>query len=295
VSPNGAYFQRLDLDPSALPTLVDNDDFQFRGGVGANIGERTGGPNGTVYTPAVNGFGDPVTFRHVHSRRYNVEYSCKQGYDIQSRSFDLTTRLNKAYETDAGTKINMYNNNLSIPVTDEVILISDPEIASDQLELTWARDHASQSWRDDVNQKRTNTCLLYGLNNLIEKDRAGNITHFFDDAVGISGTGALPSYSFILVNRIENIFIPGTTRQKEFTRVIIHELGHQRGLSGSMYHGGHPMGHKGTNTLSCVMNNPGEYSWYGTTEITQTRENPVFCEGHQQKLLNTWRSKEDRW
>lgn len=230
--------------------------------------------------------------KFINPRKYHIEYNHQAGYDVLSRSStDWEAKLMNAFNGASTTIVKQpgkfpYSSNLQTRIVD---VVSNNQTIDDDRLWIYVRDNASPAYRVSgaMNAYRYKTALLYGIKDIKVYERINGVlvedNVSYKDATGLSTCGQLnvddvdplPYYSVIIADRIESAISDINERKKEFTRVIIHELGHQRGIAVAV---SHKYGHKGTDSLYCVMRD-GEYQ-------SEIRNNPVFCEGHRQRLLN---------
>jgi hypothetical protein len=206
----------------------------------------------------------------VNLRDYNVEYNSQTGYDLLSRGFAWGT-VTSVY-AGAGTTIKQstYTSNL---VAQDVIEVVDDVAGRDEL-FDYAYQYCSNALMHNPNLG-----LLYAVKNIKVTDKNGVELPNNPDAlaVGIARSGPA-GYSYVKVGKLDGT-LNSTTLPKEFTRVVIHELGHQRGIQS------HSTGHNGIWKSLCIMMDPVEQNLTQSQMLTLW-DRPYFCEGHNQVLLD---------
>lgn len=122
-----------------------------------------------------------------------------------------------------------------------------------------------------------------------------NFLYFFDVTTGARLGEKQISSSFIFCDRETNYASANSLEKQEKTSRTIHELGHARGMRLNEDYGyitaltsDHIQGHNGKNKGTCLMRVPSkpEDPRYTSDLYGKTLEEPKFCSGHIQMLLN---------
>jgi hypothetical protein len=276
------YFQRMELKGPGIDNHPNEGDCDFRIGLETSTGY---------------GWDENKPIYFINPRKYNIEYSCQIGYNALDLAALSWAQGDENALVDAFSAANTEvpaPRIISIGLQPKVIdLIQDPSnIERDDL-WTYAKEHVSSDYVDiPPNPYRCKTALLFAVEDFVRKDILGNeIPPEPDDIIarGLSRASynpdalpdysqdptPLPMYSFVFVQKVIDLQLSQIETIKEYRRVIIHELGHQRGIPTSK---SHIEGHKGTDRDYCVMRN--------CEHESNERNTLRFCEGHKQRLLN---------
>jgi hypothetical protein len=221
----------------------------------------------------------------IPDRDYYFEYLHQTGYDVFSRGWSMATRFDSAFGA-AGTRLRnrhgaslSYPWNPNLPPDSVLIQLNVP----DPLQNLW--DYVLTRWSNGQLHDRW-LAALFAVR-AFKVVRGGNPTFdtTYSTVSGLSVDGPF-GWSFILVERILATGNSSDNIRKDFDRVVIHEMGHQRGFgSESISH----FVHTGANTSFCVMHNP-VGPGYPNTQRQKILDLRDFCQGHQQKLYNIyWR------
>ena len=123
---------------------------------------------------------------------------------------------------------------------------------------------------------------MFGVKNFVTEKSDGTVAPSFyaNNTTGLS-TSWPNGYSFVFVDRVIAVGHSEANQKKDFDRIVIHELGHQRGI---ITYTDHTIGHNGTNKRTCVMFNPSDIT--DNTLLQSYYNGASFCEGHRQLLYN---------
>jgi len=229
----------------------------------------------------------PISIHFVPSRILNYEYHYQVSYDLASDSPGWVTAVQSSFSGGANTGFRSDNVIYTHP-DESVIHIIDPVEEDPTLE-TYATEHASADWKNPGTQKALRYGLLYSIGNIIELTHDGEPSNTLELLVGRTYRDPyLPFYSFVLLGRIRSFPVPSYGIANEVNRVVVHELGHLRGILG--HTDGNPAlpdGHYGMFINDCEMHTPAEGNY------TPHKFPPIFCQGHIQALLNSHWYQED--
>lgn len=226
-------------------------------------------------------------------RDYKIEYLCQSGYDIraegtQTQQNNMLQKLKKVYEL-AGTTMQERDGSVlsnlqpyRSDLTAETINIITDNV-TDEL-FVYASQYISGEWSHD-----NKVGVLFGVKNYTSKKLNGD-----DDDPNASGmslfrTSTAWGYSFVFVDRIWAVHSGdgdgGVSRRKDFDAVLIHELGHQRGILNDAHNlnEGNNRYHNGSWKKYCVMVDPRNLP--NNTSKQKYYDDPQFCEYHEQFLL----------
>jgi len=247
--------------------------------------------SGTTYV-------DDFTAYSKTERNYKIEYLHQIGYDIrqegtQTISNNMIQKLKRAYELAGTTLQERDGSELSDlqPYRSDLIaqtinIITDDPGFIDELAV-YAKDYVSQGINHD---KKIG--VLFGVKDYTSKKRNGEIDDPNASGMSVARSSNSWGYSFIFVDRIWAVHQgeqdDGVSRRKDFDAVLIHELGHQRGILSDAHNlnDGNNRYHNGSWKKYCIMIYPPNLP--DNTSRQNYYDYPQFCEYHKQVLLQTF-------
>lgn len=235
--------------------VILNPNFELFGCPQFNIIIGNGVTSGTGGTTL-------FTVRIISARTYPIKYSYQVGCELFGSSYELDKRLTKAF-ADAGTKVTHTEEKTNLPV----VTISPGTFTG-----------AARYVQLNISTDTSNRFRLISVSDIsdINSDVLGITWHYPE-------TGTLSyEFSFVIYNHAINRF-SGDKLKKILTYTTIHELGHGRSIYGRITDDMQNTGHNGINKKLCVMRSG--FSADSDT-LNLIINNPVFCSGHQQYLLN---------
>ena len=219
----------------------------------------------------------------VANREYSIEYSCQDGYDVVPQGFFLVDQLKTAFggESGAGTDVvsddpvttllTPYQAHLTV---EDIIVYTDEVPARDEL-----LDYASAHMSGGLSGHNPHKANLFSVRNVKVQKLDGTIVEDVDPKPADAGISRGLLYSYLFFSRIIATGKVGAVLQKEFTRVVIHELAHQRGII--FPDNDHTKGHDGVRKSTCVMYQPDQVPAFVRDKFYN---DPGFCEKHKQFL-----------
>ena len=224
-----------------------------------------------------------VDFQMYSSRTYKLDYCYMAGCDVVSNGFQLTDRLRAAFKDGNTTILADGSGDILSPrltnLPDEQLVMEYNEDRSNLL-VNDLLTFAIRFWKKNENGAHDHTLgTLFGVHCVTWKYHDG--TDEGPEGPDFDVTGVTPanfgpdSYSFILCDKFTEE--DADKKKKDFTWVVIHELGHQR--FGDPDHAND----NGKGKHHCVM----IHGVITIETLNAVRDDPRFCKGHLQMLFNT--------
>jgi hypothetical protein len=235
----------------------------------------------------------------VQRREYSIEYSYAPGYDIfplgsdpnPDKGLDMKTSIERAFAL-AGTTVKISNlpwpSDASTTLEYNVEYVpSNQSLGRDEQLDQWALYHRSGGLLHDTHIAPVfSFSKLIFMNTLhVEVQTPAEWTNLAARTFSVTdpSNNSTQGSTFLFVDWIGRTNLTGDYRTREYDRAIIHELGHQRGITLD-----HDLGHNGVKKPICVVFQPDHFAG-NTQQLLEYLTVSQFCEGHNQLLLNvTW-------